>query len=304
MEKQLWHELIEISGEENVRADERMSSHTTFRIGGPADLFIIPRKVTEIALLTEALRRYSMPYFILGNGSNLLVSDRGFRGAVIQIDRNLQNIETEGTAIRAEAGALLSQLALKAREASLTGLEFASGIPGTLGGACVMNAGAYGGEIGDVLKNVTILDENGEVRTISAQEMLPGYRCSRIQLEPWIVLGAELCLTPGDPAQIRARMDELREKRTTKQPLEYPSAGSTFKRPEGHFAGALIDEAGLRGFRIGGAQVSEKHCGFVVNRGGAIAEDVLRLIRHVQNVVEQKSGIRLEPEIRMLGFDD
>lgn len=304
MEKQLWNELREISGETNVMADEPMSRHTTFRIGGPADIFIIPRSVPEIALLTDTLRRYSISYFILGNGSNLLVSDRGFRGAVIQIDRNLQNIETDGMEIRAEAGALLSRLASAACEKALTGLEFASGIPGTIGGACVMNAGAYGGEIKDVLKNVTILDENDNVRTISVQEMLPGYRCSRIQLEPWIVLGAELCLTPGDPEQIRARMDELKKKRTAKQPLEFPSAGSTFKRPEGSFAGALIDGAGLRGFRVGGAQISEKHCGFVINRGGATAADVTELIRRVQDTVERKSGVHLEPEIRMLGFGD
>lgn len=304
MDNQLWNELREISGEENVHADEPMSSHTTFRIGGPADLYIVPRKITEIARLADVLRSCCIPYFILGNGSNLLVSDRGFRGVVIQIGKNLNHVEAEGTTIRAEAGALLSRTATAACEHGLTGMEFASGIPGTVGGACVMNAGAYGGEIGDILKSVTILDENDSVRTLSPGEMLFGYRCTRVQFEPWIVLGAEICLTEGDQDQIRARMNELKEKRTAKQPLEYPSAGSTFKRPEGFFAGKLISDAGLRGYRVGGAQVSEKHCGFVINRGGATAADVLALIRHVQDVVGQTFGVHLEPEIRMLGFGE
>ena len=316
MEDKIIRQLASVTGAENIRMNESMSSHTTFRIGGPADVFIAPRDVRSLCAALEVLRQNDVPYFILGNGSNLLVSDAGFRGAVVHIDRDLQVFDSSDSGcsvakeavgygiIRAGAGVLLSKIAAEARDRSLTGLEFASGIPGTLGGACVMNAGAYGGEMKNVLTCVTVLDEDFNVRKISASELGLGYRTSRIQTEQWIVLGAEIALAHGDKEQINAQMEDLKEKRTTKQPLEYPSAGSTFKRPEGYFAGKLIDDAGLRGFTVGGAQVSEKHCGFVINRGGATAADVRELIRRVQDRVYEKSGVWLEPEIRMLGFDD
>ena len=223
---------------------------------------------------------------------------------IVQIDQNLQRVHTEGCVIRAEAGILLSRLAAEARDHSLTGFEFASGIPGTLGGACTMNAGAYGGEMKHVLKSVTVLDENLEVRTVAVEDLDLGYRHSRIMDRRWIVLEAEVLLEKGEKEKITVRMNELRDARVSKQPLEYPSAGSTFKRPEGYYAGKLIMDAGLCGFRVGGAQVSEKHCGFVINRDHATAEDVRELISEVQKRVFDKFQVHLEPEVRFLGFHD
>ncbi|MDO4623126.1 MAG: UDP-N-acetylmuramate dehydrogenase [Eubacteriales bacterium] len=302
-ERALLEKLEAIVGKEQVLLQEPMKKHTTFRIGGPADLFLQPTEIGQVAPVLEVLRAAGVPGFILGNGSNLLVSDSGFRGAVVQLDHKLQKLEMEGSVIRAEAGVLLSRLAACARDHALTGLEFASGIPGTLGGACTMNAGAYGGEMKQVLKNVTILDENLQMRTIPAEELELGYRTSRIQKGGWIVLAAEIELQQGDQAAIIERMDELKEARVTKQPLEYPSAGSTFKRPEGYFAGKLIQDAGLRGYQVGGAAVSEKHCGFVINRENATAADVCQLIRDVQKIVYEKFAVELETEIRFLGFE-
>lgn len=301
--------LVQTVGRSCVRSGEPMKKHTTFRIGGPAALFVVPSSMDMIPRLLQICQEADVPWFILGNGSNLLVSDEGFPGVVIQIDSNLQSIQpceadsaSESCVLRAEAGALLSKLAACARDLSLEGLEFASGIPGTLGGAVTMNAGAYGGEMKQVLRRVRVLDGSLQDRVLDAEELDLGYRTSRIQREGWIVLEAELELKKGDREQISARMEELREARVSKQPLEYPSAGSTFKRPEGYFAGKLIMDAGLAGFRVGDAQVSEKHCGFVINRGKAAAEDVACLIREVQDTVYRQFGVRLEPEVRFLGF--
>ena len=295
-------EIQRIVGADNAFREEPMSRHTTFRIGGPADLMVCPTSGEAVAETVRFCRGQEIPWFIIGNGSNLLVSDEGYRGVIIRIDQNLQHVHTEGSIIHAEAGILLSRLAAEARDHSLAGLEFASGIPGTLGGACTMNAGAYGGEMKNVLKSVTVLDENLEVRVVAAGDLDLGYRHSRIMDRRWIVLEAEVSLAEGDRGRITERMNELRDARVMKQPLEYPSAGSTFKRPEGYFAGKLIMDAGLCGFRVGGAQVSEKHCGFVINRDHATAEDVRELIGQVQKRVWDKFQVHLEPEVRFLGF--
>ena len=288
-------------GSDRVLLEEPMKRHTTFRIGGPAEVFVMPGNLEEVQRILEICRTEDLPYFILGNGSNLLVSDRGYRGVVIQLDRNFGEVKVEGTEIHASAGALLSTIAVAARRASLTGFEFAGGIPGTLGGAVVMNAGAYGGEMKDVLKSVTVLTREGERITLQKNELELGYRTSIIAKKDYIVLEAEIELEVGDAEEIKAVMDDLKERRTTKQPLEYPSAGSTFKRPEGYFAGKLIQESGLQGFQVGGAQVSEKHCGFVINKDQATAADIAELIRQVQDRVEEKFGVRLETEVKRLG---
>ncbi len=295
-------EIQKAAGYENTYLKERMEKYTTFRIGGPADVFVKPQKADDVVAILKICRDADIPYFILGNGSNLLVSDAGFRGVVVQLDQNYQNFYIKENRIMAQAGLLLSRLAAAARNASLTGLEYASGIPGTVGGAVVMNAGAYGGEIKDSLQTADILTRDLERRTVPVSELELRYRHSRAMEEGWIILGAEFLLSPGEPEKIDARMEELRAARTEKQPLEYPSAGSTFKRPEGCFAGKLIMEAGLSGCSKGDAQISEKHCGFVINRGKATADDVCTLIRHVQDAVEKHSGIRLETEVRFLGF--
>lgn len=293
--------FCDLLGEQNVLTDEPMSAHTTFRIGGAADYFLLPTEGRQIKGIFEICREEGIPCFILGNGSNLLVSDRGYRGAVIQVYRNMNKIETEGTIIRAQAGALLSAVAAEAKKHSLTGFEFAGGIPGTLGGAVTMNAGAYGGEMKDVLKSVTVADNEGNIIKLSAEELNLGYRTSIVKTAGYLVLEAEIFLKEGNPEEIKELMRDLTERRTSKQPLEFPSAGSTFKRPEGYFAGKLIMDSGLRGYRVGGAQVSEKHCGFVINAGGATAADVRALIRDVQNTVYEKFGVMLEPEVRFLG---
>lgn len=297
--------LREAAGEDAVLERESMKKHTTFRIGGPADIFVAPDTEEKAARVIQICREQKTPFYVLGNGSNLLVSDQGYRGVIVQIYRNLSEIEVEGETIRAQAGAMLSMIARKALDGGLTGFEFASGIPGTIGGAAVMNAGAYGGEMKDVLAEVRVLTPEGEIRDVPATELKLSYRYSVIPGRGWIVLGAKLRLKTGDPREIRARMEELKEKRVSKQPLELPSAGSTFKRPEGYFAGKLIMDAGLRGFSVGGAQVSEKHCGFVVNRGDATAADVRELIREVTARVQRQSGVTLEPEVKLLGeFED
>lgn len=294
--------LREAAGNDCILEHERMSNHTTFRIGGPADLFAVPDTVEKAAAIVRICRENQYPFYVLGNGSNLLVSDEGYRGLILQLYRNLSEITVKGEEITVQAGAMLSVIAKKALAHSLTGFEFASGIPGTIGGAVVMNAGAYGGEMKDVLVEVTVLTRENEIKVIPARELQLGYRFSVIPQNGWIMLGAKLRLQKGEEEQIRARMEELKEQRVTKQPLEYPSAGSTFKRPEGYFAGKLIMDAGLRGYTVGGAQVAEKHCGFVVNRGGATASDVLQLMTDVSKKVKDQFGVVLEPEVKMLGF--
>lgn len=283
---------------------ELMSRHTSFRIGGPADYFVEPASVDELAGVLSLARQEKVPFFIVGNGSNLLVSDEGFRGMIVHTGGSLRSISVEGDVIYAQAGALLGAVAGAALEAGLTGMEFAAGIPGTLGGAVCMNAGAYGGEMKDILLDAEVLTQDGERLVISVEELDLSYRHSIIFEKNYIVLAAHIRLSRGDKTQIRNRMNELAGARKEKQPLEYPSAGSTFKRPEGYFAGKLIQDAGLKGYTVGGAQVSEKHSGFVINRGGATAEEVRFLIRQVRSKVRQQFGVELEPEVRMLGFTD
>ena len=301
MEQKLYRKLTAVLSEERVRLLEPMKKHTTFRIGGEADYFVMPRTKEEVKQTVAVCRVEQAPYSIVGNGSNLLVSDAGYRGVVIQIFKEMSRAEAEGTRIRAQAGASLAKIAGIALEAGLCGFEFAAGIPGTLGGACVMNAGAYGGEMKDVLVNVTVLDEEGRIITIDKENLELGYRTSVIAKKGYVVLEAELELQEGNREEIRALMDELKDKRTSKQPLEYPSAGSTFKRPEGYFAGKLIQDAGLRGFRVGDAMVSEKHCGFVINAGEASAAEVDSLMKQVSERVQAQFGVTLEPEVKRLG---
>lgn len=298
----LHEELCEILGQENVYKDELMKKHTTFRVGGPADWFVTPEEEEQVRDLVNVLRREKIPYYVMGNGSNLLVGDKGYRGVMIQICQKMNRIRTiDAHVVYAQAGALLSKIAAEALTQNLTGLEFASGIPGTLGGAVMMNAGAYGGEMKQVLKSTLSLTAEGEFRVLPVEQMELGYRTSIFSRSGDIVLSAEIKLEPGNPEEIRAYMDELKEKRVTKQPLEYPSAGSTFKRPQGYFAGKLIQDAGLRGFQVGGAQVSEKHCGFVINKDNATAAEILSLIEQVSDKVEAQSGVRLEPEVKRIG---
>lgn len=294
-------ELEALQEEAPVLLDEPMKKHTTFRTGGPADYYFLPQTTEGVVSSVLFCREKGLPYFIIGNGSNLLVSDEGYRGAVIEIGGPLGRIRNEGESLYAQAGVRLAVLASFACEASLEGLEFASGIPGTLGGAVCMNAGAYGGEMSRIVRSVRALARDGKVITYSQNELAFGYRKSLLQTRGDIVLEAELVLKKGDKAAIRQRMKDLSEKRRQKQPLNFPSAGSTFKRPEGYFAGKLIEDAGLSGYRIGGAAVSEKHCGFLVNKDNATSADIHQLIRHVTEKVFEYSGIRLEPEIRFLG---
>ena len=301
MNKEIVTQFQEIAGTEQVLIQEPMKNHTTFRIGGPADYFVMPETAEEVQRVTELCRTEEVPCYVIGNGSNLLVSDDGYRGVILQIYRSMSGISVQGNIIRAQAGALLSAIAAKACENSLTGFEFAAGIPGTIGGASVMNAGAYGGEMKDVLKSVTVLDSAGQIRRIDRENLEMGYRTCIISREGYITLEAEIELSAGNPEEIKARMDDLRTRRVTKQPLEYPSAGSTFKRPEGYFAGKLIQDAGLAGFQVGGAKVSEKHCGFVINTGNATAADIHSLMRQVSAKVEEKFGVALEPEVKRLG---
>ncbi len=292
--------LRKIVNEGELWVNEPMSAHTTFRIGGPADFLVTPGTAGQLKEILALCREENQPFFILGNGSNLLVGDRGYSGTMICLSR-LSAVETEETCIRAQAGALLSKIAREACERSLAGFEFAAGIPGSLGGAVVMNAGAYGGELKDVLVNVTVMDREGNILKKTPEELCMGYRTSSVLSEEYVVLEAEINLEKGDRRLIRARMDDLAARRREKQPLEYPSAGSTFKRPEGYFAGKLIDDAGLRGFRVGGAQVAEKHCGFVINREQATAADVMELCRRVSGAVKEQFGVELEMEVKTIG---
>ena len=304
MKEEIRQKFCELIGKERVLFEEPMSRHTTFRIGGPAEVFLMPESYGQIQKILKLCQKEKIPFFILGNGSNLLVSDSGYRGVIIQMDRNMGEIRLEGNEIRACAGALLSSIAAAAKKASLTGFEFAGGIPGTLGGAVMMNAGAYGGEMKDVLKEVTVMDAEGDIIVLPADKLEMGYRTSIIKTAGYLVLEAVISLEKGREEEIQAKMKELADRRVEKHPLEFPSAGSTFKRPEGYFAGKLIMDSGLGGYRIGGAQVSEKHCGFVINAGGATAKDVVELMDHIINTVKEKFGVTLEPEVRFLGDFD
>lgn len=295
-----YDEITTALPELQVLKDEPMSRHTTFRIGGPADYFVCPDR-EQIAAVLAVAKKCGMAITVIGNGSNLLVGDKGIRGLVVEIGSAMNQITVDKEHITAGAGALLSQVAAKAAAAELGGMEFAAGIPGSVGGAVTMNAGAYGGEMKDILRTVTVLTPEGEMKTLDVSEMDLSYRHSCVPEQQYIVLEAEIELGYKPEEEIRAQMEELRNKRIEKQPLEYPSAGSTFKRPEGYFAGKLIMDAGLRGYRVGDAQVSEKHCGFVINRKNASAQEVRQLMQDVQDKVKAQFGVMLEPEVKMLG---
>lgn len=282
--------------------DEPMSRHTSFRIGGPADLLVSPKSEQAVCSVVRAAKRAGLPLTVLGNGSNVLVSDDGIRGVVLCIGSAYAEVEIQDACITAQTGALLSALSNEAQKHGLTGLEFAGGIPGSLGGALFMNAGAYDGQMADVVVSSRYYDAQADcIQTLEGAAHAFGYRTSVFKAHPdWIALSACMQLKQGDPAHIRAKMDDFSQRRRDKQPLNYPSAGSTFKRPTGYFAGKLIQDAGLMGYTIGGAQVSEKHAGFVINRGGATCADVKALISHIQQEVFRQFGVQLEPEVRML----
>lgn len=299
----LIEEISRIVGDQNVFVDEPMSAHTTFRVGGPAECLAMPRTVEQVCDVVQLVRQSGRELHIMGKGSNLLVSDAGLSGVVVQLSGNFSAFEiVDGTRIVAQAGVSNAKVAAAACRAGLTGFEFAAGIPGTIGGAAIMNAGAYDGELKQVASGVTCLDGDGQLVELTPEQAAWGYRRSAIADRGLIVLQVDLQLAEGDPVAIQARMDELAERRQSKQPLDKPSAGSTFKRPEGHFAGKLIQDAGMQGYQVGGAQVSTKHAGFVVNVGGATAADVLQVIKDVRAEVLAQFGVPLEPEVRLWGF--
>lgn len=285
----------------NIKLDEPMKDHTSFKIGGPADIFITPDGLEEVRSVLDICRSHDVPLFIMGNGTDLLVLDGGIRGVVMQIADKWQQVEIHGVAVTAQSGILLSKLCMALAEAGLGGMEFASGIPGTLGGALVMNAGAYGGEMKDVVKAVHAVDIHGHQIRLELPEIEYGYRSSIFRNGGYAVLAAELQLVYREPQSCMDMIKELAERRRAKQPLEYPSAGSVFKRPVGYYVGPLIEQAGLKGMRIGDAQVSEKHAGFIINRGRATAKDVIELMHLIQQRVENMFGVELEPEIQIIG---
>ena len=301
MNDRIYSRFCDCIGIHNVLIDEPMKRHTSFRIGGPAEYFLQPQNIAEVQELLQICEEEKIVYHIIGNGSNILVGDLGITGVVIQIYKNMNKLIVAGETITAQAGASLSQLANAAAQAGLTGLEFAAGIPGTVGGAVVMNAGAYGGEIKQVLKQAVVINTAGELITLDIAELQMGYRTSIIKEKGYIVLETTFILEQDEQELIQERMNELKLQRVSKQPLEYPSAGSTFKRPEGHFAGKLIMDAGLRGYQVGGAQVSEKHCGFVINCGDAKASEVVALMNDVRAKVKALFAVELEPEVQFLG---
>lgn len=286
---------------ERILFHQPMKEYTTFRVGGEAECLLMIRQEEELAKLIPYLNRIEQEYFILGNGSNLLVGDKGYRGIVLKFDGEMEQVSVDGTHITAKAGALLSKVAATAKDNGLTGLEFAAGIPGSIGGGIVMNAGAYDGEMKQVVESVRVMDSDGQISVLDNDTMEFGYRTSIIKNRPFIVLEVVLQLAEGNREQIGARMEELMQLRRSKQPLEYPSAGSTFKRPEGYYAGKLIMDAGLRGYRIGGAQVADKHCGFIINTGKATAADIREVIEEVQQRVKERFHVALEPEVVFLG---
>ena len=295
----LFDRLVEMAGTERVLADAPMARCTSFRIGGPADILFYPADAQEILRAQQMAAEAGVPVTVIGCGSNLLVSDKGICGLVIALGKPFSSIEVEGNVVRAQAGARMSALANAALNHSLAGLEFASGIPGSVGGGVYMNAGAYGGQMSDVVVEVEMI-RGGEIVRVPAAEMDFGYRHSAAMEQDALIVGAVFELPAGDPVEIRAKMDDFNGRRRDKQPLEFPSAGSTFKRPEGYFAGTLIDQCGLKGLTVGGAQVSEKHAGFVINQGGATCKDVMDLIALVQERVFGAKGVRLEPEVKII----
>lgn len=293
-------QLKGILSPDQILVEESMSKHTTFRIGGNADVFVTPA-LEQLQDVLKTAKANDVPVTIIGNGSNLLVGDKGIRGLVISFGKEAEALSVEGTQMTMGAGCLLSKAAAEAAKRGLSGMEFAAGIPGSLGGAIVMNAGAYGGEMKDVVLNCTVLTPEGKVKELTAKELEFSYRHSCVSERHYIVLSATVQLKPREESLIREEMADYRDRRVEKQPLEYPSAGSTFKRPEGYFAGKLIQDAGLRGYSVGGAQISEKHCGFVINQGNASAADVLQLMQNVQDKVYEVFQVKLEPEVKMIG---
>ena len=291
-----------IYSENEIELNAKMSEHIYFKVGGEVDILLNPSNVKQIKRTLQICNKNKIPFYVIGNGSNLLVKDGGIKGVVIKLC-NLKSIIRNGNEIKAESGALLRDVSAKAVQNSLTGFEFACGIPGSVGGAVFMNAGAYGGEINNVIKEAEVIDKDGNIMTLSKEELELGYRTSSVMKNGYIVLSAVFSLKSGEESKVKERVNELTMKREEKQPLEYPSAGSTFKRPEGYFAGKLIEDAGLKGFSIGGAAVSEKHSGFVINKGGATAKDILDLIAHIQSEVKKQFGVDLHPEVRIIGED-
>lgn len=292
--------LKDIVGEDYARINEPMAKHCTFRCGGEAEIYVIPGNIDQLVNVVMLCRQENYPYMVIGNGSNILVRDTGYKGVIIEVNSRINEIKVIGEEIVADAGAKLSTIAITAMENDLAGFEFAHGIPGNVGGAVVMNAGAYGGEMKDVIKWVKVLDKDGNIRILEKEQLELGYRTSIIAKEEMIVLQMCIKLDLGNMGEIGMVMDMLLQQRRAKQPLEYPSAGSTFKRPEGYFAGKLIEDSGLRGYRVGGAMVSEKHCGFVINYEKATVTEVIQLIEDVQKKVKEKFGVTLEPEVKII----
>ncbi|MDK2585916.1 UDP-N-acetylmuramate dehydrogenase [Romboutsia sedimentorum] len=299
----IYESLLNIVGQENVKLDEPMKKHISFRVGGPADILVKPTSETQLSDIMVLIKKEKIPYLIIGNGSNLLVKDGGIRGVVIEISNNLNNFDIKGTNVKIQSGALLSVVGKAVLREELKGFEFAAGIPGTLGGAIAMNAGAYGGEMKDIVKSVKLMDTDGNIFEFTNEQMAFEYRKSILSRTDYIVLCVEIELQKGNYDEIKATMMDFTQRRVSKQPLSLPSAGSTFKRPKGQFAGQLIEECGLRGLTLRGAQVSEKHCGFVVNLGNTTAKDLLELMYVVKSTVNAKFGIMLEEEVRILGED-
>lgn len=291
-------------GEGCILRDEPLKNHTTFKTGGPAEVFLSVKGKDELSKLLKTFKETGTQYFLLGNGSNLLVSDKGLKLPVIRLEGEFRNVTVDGESVYAGAGALLSKVCMAAKDGGLTGMEFAYGIPGTIGGAMVMNAGAYDGEMKDIVKSVELMDEDGCVFTLSCEEMEFGYRTSILKRRSYVVTGVEFLLQAGNREEITAKMADIMERRRSKQPLEHPSAGSTFKRPEGYFAGKLIMDAGLAGARVGGASVSPKHCGFIVNDEQGTSDDVRKLMKLVSDKVEELYGVKLEPEVIFVGDFD
>ena len=310
MDKKIINDIKKLCGDDKVFENVKLSEYTSFKTGGPADCLVRPVTIDELKKVTDYVRKNNIPYYVIGNGTNMLAADEGFRGVIIALKDMSGEISFSDTqdddtvAVTAYAGCTLARLSAEAASKGLAGTEFASGIPGSIGGAVVMNAGAYGGEIKDILEYADVLDESGNILRLKNEDLGFGYRKSIIQEKNYIVLMVSFLLKRGDEKTIKAEMRELNERRREKQPLEYPSAGSTFKRPEGLFAGKLIEDSGLKGYRVGDAQVSEKHCGFVVNRGKATSSDIYKLIGDVIGIVYEKTGVQLDPEIKLLGFDE
>lgn len=302
MENRFYQELSQTVGKINVLLDEPMWKHTTFRVGGNATYFVTPESVEQVKNAIQVCEKNQIPFYVIGNGSNLLVSDEGFSGVILQICSKMDRYEMKEGKIKVQAGALLTKVANRVSKEGYAGMEFAVGIPGTVGGAVAMNAGAYGGEIKDVITSALVLTKEGEIIRLDKDELNLGYRSSAVVEQEYVVLEVEFQLEKGDVEEIKARCNENTRARMEKQPLEYPSAGSTFKRPEGYFAGKLIMDAGMKGYTVGGAQVSEKHCGFVINKGQATARDVVDVITRVQEKVQKIFGVTLETEVKMIGF--